>query len=346
MCEMIIQTQSGSYPVMIEGNLLRSAGMHINHIIKPSRLFIVTDENVHRLYARVLEKSLQEAGFAFSFHILPPGETSKNMQQLETILSHMVSGGITRTDAVLALGGGVVGDITGFAAAVYMRGIPYIQIPTTLLAQIDSAVGGKTAVNLKEGKNLAGAFYQPKAVLSDPELLQTLPDKEKGEGLAEMIKYACIADTDMFLELAGGIKDMERLIENCCAIKKRTVEEDEKDTGIRMILNFGHTIGHAVEACAGYKYSHGQAVAAGMAHITKRSEKLGLTERGTAEKLREVLIQYGLPDTLPEGLSEGIIEVVARDKKLLSGKLNLVLLRKIGECFIHPVTLEELKKFI
>lgn len=346
MREMLIQTQSGSYPVVIEENLLRSAGLCLKKIIKASKLFIITDENVHRLYAGVMEKSLQEAGFAYSFHILPAGEASKNMRQLEAILSHMALEGITRTDAALAFGGGVTGDITGFAAAVYMRGISYIQMPTTLLAQIDSSIGGKTAVNLKEGKNLAGAFYQPKAVLADPALLKTLPEKETGEGMAEMIKYACIADKDMFSELAGGIKCMERLIENCCAIKKRTVEEDEKDTGIRMILNFGHTIGHAVEACAGYAYTHGQAVAAGMAHITRKSEKLGLTERGTAEKLRKVLKLYRLPDALPEGLSAGLLEMMAHDKKLLLGKLNLVLLKRIGECFIHPVTLEELKRFL
>jgi 3-dehydroquinate synthase len=346
MSTITVQNRGGRYPVIIEENIISNAGAALKPLLKAKKLFIVTDENVARLYLTPLQKSLEAAGFAFDAYILPAGEASKSIGKLEEILSAMAKAGISRTDAAIALGGGVVGDITGFAAAVYMRGVPYIQIPTTLLAQIDSAIGGKTAVNLKEGKNLAGAFYSPAAVLSDPLALETLSPKEKGEGRAEMIKYACIADAGMFDALAQGKDELPRYIEICCAIKKRTVEEDELDTGIRMILNFGHTIGHAIEVCGCYSYSHGQAVAAGMAHITQKSEALGLTEPGTAKKLVDILKQYDLPHALPEELKDDILAVMARDKKLLSGKLNLVLLKRIGECFIHPVALQGLKDFI
>lgn len=346
MSRLIVNTQSGSYPIIIKEDIIRDAGKELITILQPKKLFIVTDENVAALYLETLQQSLTDEGFEFAAYVLPAGEASKSMGNLECILSGMAQTGVTRSDAAVALGGGVVGDITGFAAAVYMRGIPYIQIPTTLLSQIDSSVGGKTAVNLKEGKNLAGAFYQPKAVLSDPLALNTLDKTQMGEGMAEMIKYACIADAHMFEELLQGCADLARCIENCCAIKKRTVEEDELDTGIRMILNFGHTIGHAIEACAGYRYSHGQAVAAGMAHITQKSEAMGLTQAGTAARIREILQKYSLPSEIPAELKEGVLDAMARDKKLLSGKMNLVLLKNIGECFIHPVTLPELKAFI
>ncbi len=346
MSTLVVKTRGGSYPVIIKEDIIQDAGKELKAILQPKKFFIVTDENVAALYLERLKKSFADEGFDFASYILPAGEASKSMGNLERILSAMAQEGVTRSDAAIALGGGVVGDITGFAAAVYMRGVPYIQIPTTLLAQIDSSIGGKTAVNLKEGKNLAGAFYQPKAVLSDPLALKTLDKMQMGEGMAEMIKYACIADAQMFEALLQGNGELPRCIENCCAIKKRTVEEDELDTGIRMILNFGHTIGHAVEACAGYRYSHGQGVAAGMAHITAKSEALGLTQAGTAAKIREILQKYGLPHEIPAELKESIFSAMARDKKLLSRKMNLVLLKNIGACFIHPVTLQELKEFI
>lgn len=330
----------------IEPGILKRAGQELKAVLKAKKLFIITDENVQALYGGVLRASLEEAGFDTAVYVQKPGEREKSMRNLERILRAMAREGVTRSDAVLALGGGVIGDISGFAAAVYMRGIPWAGVPTTLLAEIDSSVGGKTAVDLPEGKNLAGAFYQPKAVLIDPDVLKTLQRKQMKEGMAEMIKYACIADKDMFAELLSGAQDMQRHIYNCCDIKRRVVEEDERDTGLRMILNFGHTLGHALEAAAGYRYTHGQAVAAGMAHITERSEQMGLTEKGTSGKLRAILKKYGLPDRLPDGMENRISDVMMRDKKLLSGKLNLVLLKEIGSCYIYPVDPNGLRYFV
>ncbi len=346
MGSITVNTPGGVYKITIEENILKKAGKIIKKTVKPDKLFIVTDKNVEQLYGESLNETLDAEGFLHSGIALNPGEKSKNMRSLEKILSCMTKNGVSRKSAVIAFGGGVIGDIAGFASAVYMRGIPYIGVPTTLLSQIDSSIGGKTAVNLKEGKNLAGSFHQPKAVITDPLLLKTLNDANFKEGMAEMIKYACIADKDMFDSLLKGVKDMPLLIENCCAIKKRVVEEDEKEAGIRMILNFGHTLGHAIENIARYRFSHGQAVAIGMAHITLKSEETGLTKKGTADSLKEMLAKYGLPHELPESIREKLYYVMLRDKKRAGGMINLVLLSEIGRCFIHPSDIKELKGFI
>jgi 3-dehydroquinate synthase len=346
MSSLKVSLPGGSYEIAIEEGILDRAGQEIKKKSNAKKIFIITDENVYALYGETLRMSLKEAGFGIGIHVLKPGERSKSMKNLERILGAMARAGITRTDAVAALGGGVVGDIAGFASAVYMRGIPCFQIPTTLLAQIDSSVGGKTGVDLPEGKNLAGAFHQPKAVLIDPVVLKSLGKREFRDGMAEMVKYACIADREMFDTLFSDSLDMEKLISACCEIKKKVVEEDEFDTGLRMILNFGHTLGHAVEASAGYRRTHGQAVAAGMAHITRKSEEMGLTENGTAGKLAKLLKKYGLPVALPKGREQAVKEAVSKDKKQLSGKLNLVLLKEIGSCYIYPVGMDEIEKFL
>jgi len=346
MSSIKVNPPGGSYEIKIEEGILSRAGQEIKKISGAGKLFVVTDENVYALYGETLRKTLAGAGFAVNFHVLKPGERSKSMRSLERLLSAMAKADVTRTDAVVALGGGVAGDIAGFASAVYMRGIACIQIPTTLLAQIDSSVGGKTGVDLPEGKNLAGAFHQPKAVLIDPSVLKTLGGREFRDGMAEMVKYACIADKSMFDALMEGDLQMEKLITDCCDIKRRIVEEDERDTGLRMVLNFGHTLGHALEASAKYGRTHGRSVAAGMAHITNSSERLGLTEKGTAAQLIRLLKKYSLPFKIPGGREQAIMEAIRKDKKQLSGKLNLVLLKQIGSCYIYPVGIQEMEKFL
>ena len=241
---------------------------------------------------------------------------------------------------IIAFGGGVVGDVAGFAASTYLRGIPYIQVPTTLLSQVDSSIGGKVAVNLNVGKNLVGSFYQPRLVLIDTKVLDTLPDRYIKDGMAEVIKYACIEDEEFFdflnnLDVSNLSSNIEDIVYKCCNVKKLYVEEDEKDTDIRMKLNFGHTIGHAIEKYFDYKkYTHGEAVAMGMYNITVNSEESGYTKEGTSEKIKGILIRFGLEYSLPEMDREILEQTIKNDKKNLSNKLNLIYLKKIGEANI------------
>ena len=250
----------------------------------------------------------------------------------------------------MALGGGVVGDLTGFAASTYLRGVDYIQVPTTLLAQIDSSIGGKTAVNIEQGKNLIGSFYQPKMVLIDPDVLETLPDKFIKDGLGEVIKYACIRDSEFFwfllsINTRGQLFDnLEHIITTCLNIKKEVVEKDEFDKGERMLLNFGHTLGLAIEKYTGYEYSHGEAVSLGMYYITERSEALNITEQGSAEKIKSMLINFNIKYKLLDLNMDMIKETILLDKKNISGNMNLIL-RKIGDAFIESIPIKNIDKF-
>ena len=255
---------------------------------------------------------------------------------LGQVYDELARAGLTRSDLILTLGGGVPGDLGGFAAATFLRGIDFIQVPTSLLAQIDSSVGGKVAIDLPSGKNLAGSFYQPKAVFIDPDLLKTLPLRFLHDGLAEAIKYGCIRDAGLFAQIAAVKSDQELLeqadsiIETCCNIKARIVEKDEFDTGERMLLNFGHTIGHAIEKCCGFTtYTHGEGVGIGMVQMTRQTEKLGLTAAGTAEELSRVLKKFALPVTAVFDAQE-ILQAMALDKKKSGKKINLVIIEKIG----------------
>jgi 3-dehydroquinate synthase len=339
--------------IIIEKGIIKNAGREIRKVYSNKKIAVVTDENVFSLYGEILKESLAAENFTPTFIVIKPGEQSKTVDTLKYVYSNLVSMGITRGDLIVALGGGVVGDLSGFAASTYLRGIDFVQIPTSLLAQIDSSIGGKVAVNLDEGKNLIGSFYHPRLVLVDPEVLSSLPEKFIKDGLGEAIKYGCIKDKELFtmllqikskLELLDNIED---IIFRCLTIKKETVEMDEKDKGIRMLLNFGHTIGHAIEKYFNYeKYSHGEAVSVGMYWITKKSEELCLTEKGTSDKIKEILENYGIEYIIPHVDREEIIKSILVDKKNISGKLNLILLKNIGNAFIYIIPEEETSKFI
>ena len=285
-----VELGSKSYDIVIDRGLLPHVGSRIKTLLpKAEKIAVVTDSNVGPLYASLLRESLENAGFSVAM-------------LMGTLYDGLATAGLTRSDALIALGGGVTGDMGGLAAATFLRGIPFIQIPTSLLATVDSSVGGKVAVDLSGGKNLVGAFYQPKAVFIDPDLLKTLPVRYLHDGLAEVIKYGCIMDKELFVMLEKIQSDEELLthvdeiIEICCNIKARIVEHDEFDTGERMLLNFGHTLGHAVEKTFHFdRYSHGEGVGIGMVLLTRQSEELGLTERGTADRIAALLQKFQLP---------------------------------------------------
>lgn len=342
-----------SYAITIESGLLDQAGSFLSQLINSRKTVVVTDEIVDRLYGETLTANLNAAGFQVTKAVISPGEGSKSMMQLEQLYNHFLDVKLTRSDLVIAFGGGVVGDLTGFAAATYLRGVPYVQIPTTLLAQIDSSVGGKVAVNLPRGKNLAGAFYQPAAVLIDPLLLDSLPDRVLSDGMAEAIKYGAIADRLLFDRLAACrnrqdvLNQAEDIIAACCRIKRDVVETDEKDTGRRMILNFGHTIGHAIEQYYRYEtYTHGEAVAIGMIKISERSELFGLSQPGTAAELREVIGRHGLPVKPLEWTKAALLATIGLDKKNTDSGLQLVILPAIGRSEIIKVALSDAAAYL
>lgn len=330
--------QASAYDIHIGHGLLKNAATLLA-MCRGRRAMIVTDENVAPLYLDTLKAQLELAGAQTHAFILPAGETTKCMAQLERIYDALIDAHITRKDFVIALGGGVVGDITGYAACTYLRGVRFIQVPTTLLAQVDSSVGGKVAVNHPRGKNLLGAFYQPELVLIDCDTLRTLDARQVGAGLGEVIKYGCIADAALFDKLEQGqvIDHLEETICRCVLCKKHFVEEDTNDKGRRMILNFGHTFGHALEKLTGFSsLSHGLAVGIGMVMAGEVGESLGVTEKGTAARIRRVLESYGMPTESAFDFAK-VVEATALDKKSFGKTLNLILLKQIGESVIHPV---------
>lgn len=331
------------YNIYIEDGILDNAGKIIKEIMKPSKVAVVTDSNVNPLYGQRLTESLTGEGYSVCVIEIPAGEQSKCQAQLFRIYDEMLEFGITRTDAVVALGGGVVGDLAGYAAASLLRGIPFIQIPTTLLAQVDSSVGGKVAIDLPRGKNLVGAFYQPKTVIIDPKCLNTLTDRVLSDGMAEVIKYGAIKDANLF-EVLEKIKNREELIAksdeiiyNCCRIKSQVVEADELDTGERMILNFGHTFGHAIEKQYNYEtYTHGEAVGAGMLMACRYGEKCGLTDRKTTDRMEKILENYNLPAEIPISAEE-MKSAAKVDKKGAGRYINLILVEEIGKVRIKRI---------
>lgn len=347
-----INVPGSNYDIVIERGLFKNFGTEIRKVYSGTRIAVITDGNLYGLYGNKLYEVLSEENFNSDFISVRPGEGSKSLSTLEHVYSKLAAYNITRNDLIIAFGGGVVGDLAGFAASTYLRGINFIQIPTSLLAQIDSSIGGKTAVNLKEGKNLAGSFHHPLKVLTDPDILLSLPEKYIKDGLGEAIKYACIKDYSLFQvlmsfntreKLSGNI---EQLICTCCGIKKDLVEADEKDKGQRMLLNFGHTIGHAIERHTDFEVPHGRAVSAGMLYITKNSEKLGITESGTYEKIKNMLNHFNIDYNFPGLNINDIKNYIASDKKNLSGEINLILLRKIGDAFIKKVPVDETDKYM
>ena len=337
------------YDILIQRGLLAQAGERIRAVLpKAGRLAVVSDSNVAPLYARTVMDSLSAAGFACKLFTVPAGEGSKCAAQLSALWEGFMEFGLTRADGVVALGGGVVGDLAGFAAATALRGVAFVQIPTTLLAQVDSSVGGKVAIDLAAGKNLAGAFYQPKLVLMDPDVLDTLPDAVFADGMAEVVKYGFIADEDFLhrLEKASSrrelMEDIESVLCTCCDIKRRVVEEDELDTGARMILNFGHTLGHAYELAGKYEvWTHGQAVAAGMVRAAEVGAALGVTPPELPGRIAALVGALGLPGRIA-CTSAQYEAAVGLDKKGAGESITLILPDRPGHVIPYKIKKSEL----
>ena len=336
-----------TYPVDIQSGLIDRVGEYARKLLGGGAAAMITDDHVAPLYLKRVEASLDAAGVRHTALVLPHGEGTKCLAALEKVYTFLCDSRITRTDGLIALGGGVIGDLAGLAAATFLRGIRFIQVPTTLLAQVDSSVGGKVAVDLPQGKNLVGAFYQPEAVLCDPDTLRTLTDAFWRDGLGEVVKYGCIGDAplfDLLEDCAPGGREtlmgrIDEILTHCIQAKADVVAKDERDTGLRMTLNFGHTVGHAVEACQHYQgLSHGEAVALGMSVMTRLSEGRGMTEAGTSARLDALLAALSLPCTLPDLPEDALIAALGMDKKSAGSALRVIVLDRIGACRIHETS--------
>jgi 3-dehydroquinate synthase len=335
---------SKTYEVKIGSGLLDDAGSILHKI--GTTAAIVTDDNVAPLYADRLEHSLTHSRVRVVRYVIPHGEASKSTDQFLSLVNFLAKEKLSRTDTVVALGGGVVGDLAGFAAAVYMRGIGFVQIPTTLLAAVDSSVGGKTAINLEAGKNLAGAFYQPDMVLCDISLLSTLAPEVFRDGCAEVIKYGIIADSELFDSFETPINtQLENIISRCVEIKRDIVAEDEFERGVRKFLNFGHTIGHAIELLSGYKTTHGNAVAAGMAVVTRAAARLEICGGQCRQSVLQMLKHYNLPTNTAYDAAS-LAHACLADKKKDGGKLTMIFPQKIGKCVLEDIKVEGLENLI
>ena len=336
------------YEVYIERGLLDEAGETLRNTLGRScKAAILTDDNVDRLYGEQVQISLEKAGFSVCRYAIPHGEENKNLTVWAGVLDFLARNQLTRTDVIVALGGGIVGDMAGFAAASYLRGIPFMQIPTTLLAMVDSSVGGKTAVNLPAGKNLVGAFYQPCVVLCDPDTLWTLTPDILADGVAETIKYGVLNDESLFEQLKAGRWHAEivPVIETSVRAKAKLVEEDERDTGIRQLLNLGHTLGHAIEKCSDFGISHGHAVAIGMVYATRMAVRLGLCGEAALDRLKAALIANHLPVSAPY-TAEELCKVALSDKKRSGSTITYVLPHAIGDCRLHKMNVADLPQLI
>ena len=338
---------ANSYEVKIGAGLLCRLGDEAAEVCKGRTAVIISDSNVFPLYGEIATNSLKKTGFSVVSYAFPAGEASKNGSTYLSILNFLAENHVTRTDCLIALGGGVVGDMTGFAAATYLRGIAYIQVPTTLLAAVDSSVGGKTAIDLPAGKILAGAFYQPRLVLCDIDTLTTLPEDIFRDGCAEVIKYGILYDSALFDHLAekGLCFHRETVIARCVELKRDVVTEDEFDTGARMGLNLGHTIGHGVEAHSNFTLSHGKAVAIGMAIVSRSAAKAGICSQECCDKILNILQHFALPTSA--GCTAGeLYSCALSDKKRAGSTIHLIIPERIGFCRIQPTEIDELQSFI
>lgn len=346
-----IDSKLSKYDIVIEDGILSSVGKYVSELIKEKsmsvkKIFIITDENVDAHYGKSVEEDLSGFGFEVLKYVINPGENSKNILTLAGIYSEMSDRGITRSDIIVALGGGVVGDIAGFAASTYLRGIKYIQIPTTLLAQVDSSIGGKTAIDISQGKNLVGSFYNPSLVLIDSEVLKSLNTRDLTSGMAEVIKYALIRDRELFdilmaIENRGQLfEKLDEIIYRCCSIKKEVVEKDQFDTGERMILNFGHTMGHAIETHYKFrKYLHGEAVAIGMLRISELAVEKGMIGESVVEDIKKILSRFGLMNK-EEIPNKELIKYIKKDKKRFGDKFKIALVEEVGKGIIVETGLD------
>ncbi len=343
-------TVSGSIPyeILIDAEILQQSGRYIREVSSAKKTLIILDSNVFPLYFDTVKNSLESNGFEVFSHIFPAGEAHKNLDTVSGMIKAMCEAELSRNDIVVALGGGVTGDMAGFASAIYLRGIDFVQIPTTLLSQVDSSVGGKTGCDLSFGKNLIGAFHNPKLVLIDPNTIKTLPDRYKNDGIGEIIKYAFIKSEKLYDTLTSceSLDDiLTDVIYTCVDIKREVVENDFTEKGERMLLNFGHTLGHAIEKAENFSgLAHGEAVGVGMLYITRASETTGDTEKGTAEKIEKLLNKFSLPTEF-SGDTEELVKIMLFDKKRRGDKLNLVLVKSVGNSFVKALPTAELQGF-
>lgn len=345
--EIVKVSASKEYNVHIGSGFLDNVGEMLATIKKPCRAVIVSDDTVFSLYGERVKKTLTDNGYSVCEFVFPHGEESKSLENFGKIQEFCAENSITRTDLFVALGGGVTGDLTGFAASAYLRGVDFVQIPTTVLSMVDSSVGGKTAVNLQAGKNLCGAFYQPIAVYADCETLNTLPAETFNEGCAEVIKYGMILDGEFltFLKNNDIRENIEYVIKRCVEIKRDVVDRDEFENGERKLLNFGHTIGHAIEKCSQLTISHGNAVAIGMVIATRGAYKMGLVNEDFTELLVEALKANGLPISC-DFTAEELYKLSLSDKKRSLDTISLIIPEKYGLCKIEKISVDKLKEFI
>ncbi|MDX1949445.1 MAG: 3-dehydroquinate synthase [Rickettsiales bacterium] len=351
-----VSLENSPYDIFIGENLMENVGGYLEKTLKKKgKIFIIADENTSKLFAKKITKSLKSSGFDFAEIILPAGEKTKNFKHLQYIIDEVFKHQPERSSTLLALGGGVVGDITGFSASVILRGINFVQIPTSLLAMVDSSVGGKTGINLSYGKNLVGSFYQPKIVLADINALKTLPERELQAGFAEIVKYGLIDDKKFFeyLEKQNDFSEIAYMIEKSCQAKARIVAEDEKEAGKRALLNLGHTFGHAYEALLDFsgKLLHGEAVAIGMAQAFRFSEMLEICPKNTADRVENLLKKFGLRTRVSELKKkfkiDEIVSLMYQDKKVSDKKLTFILANDIGKSFIKKDVDEKiLRKYL
>ena len=333
---------SREYGVHIGHGLLNSFATDLTDIKPLCRVLVVTDKHVDEYYSQQVLRALELAGYRADKYVVPPGEGSKSMARFGNLLQALARARYTRTDLLIALGGGVVGDLTGFAASVYQRGIDFVQLPTTLLAAVDSSVGGKTAINLPQGKNMVGSFYQPIGVWCDTDTFDTLPPQVFADGLAEVIKYGILRDKELFEALkCGKIGNVEAVVERCVKIKKEIVQQDERDTGNRALLNLGHTFGHAIEKASNFTVSHGRAVGMGLAMAARAACRMGLCALQVDRQVEQVLALYGLSSCCNYP-PEKLWPLAVGDKKREGDTIKLVLPTDIGHCVLHPVTTGEL----
>lgn len=352
--EFTVSVHEKSYQVYITRGKITGLGRLIKEQIpRVWKSFIISDETVDHLYGDLVFQILAEAGLQPAKAVIPAGEQSKSLETVSDLYSRLSEHGVNRNSAVIALGGGMIGDLAGFVAASYMRGLPLVQVPTTLLSEADSSLGGKVAVNHAQGKNMIGFFYHPELVFTDIDFLKTLPQVEINAGIAEIIRHGMILDADFFSWIeknAQAIRQfvpdvMVELIYRSCQIKKGVIEQDEREAGYRSILNFGHTIGHALETVTGYqRYRHGEAVAIGMVQICRLAEKLGWLAHEDVQRVSNLLQQFALPVDLPVDVSsESLMEVMQRDKKSFQGKIKLIVPRGIGQVqIVHDWREEDL----
>lgn len=346
--EMTVALKDNSYPIYIEKGILNQADKYIKQIYQGSKIMIISDDQVYGYYGDLLTSVLDNE-FVVEHVIVPHGEQSKRFDILPSLYKALLDFKLTRTDLIIALGGGVIGDLAGFVAATYLRGVKLVQIPTSLLAQVDSSVGGKVAVDLPEGKNLIGNFYHPKMVLIDPNTLKTLPERFINDGMGEVIKYGCIKDKALFEQINNYqdfkqlYQDIDEIIYRCVNIKRDVVEKDQFDFGDRLLLNFGHTLGHAIEQYYHYEnYSHGEAVAIGMVQLTKIAQIKGLSPVGTSDKIEAICRIYNLP-TCSNLKTADLVGAISLDKKNINKKLSYVLLKEIGDSYVYQSDLSLIK---